>query len=144
MKKARTAMLFTPSIEECRAAAVKEGMPEREGDKMFVHYELSGWRYGKAKVPITSLALVAHGWKLRWQDQGCPGVPKHHTNGTGTGSVSGADKMIMGAEYQRVLERMKVLRSYDSHAEMLASDRDEYKKLVARRNELRTILGITV
>ena len=59
--------------------------------------------------------------------------------------ISGADKIVLGKEYERVIQAIKDLRaSYGDHQDMDASDRGKLKKLTDRRNELRPMLGIVI
>lgn len=59
--------------------------------------------------------------------------------------VSGADKIVFGKEYERVLQALKDLKAgYGDHQDMDQADRTKLKSLVARRNELRTTLHITI
>lgn len=142
MSTKKTPMMITPTLDECMAAAVDAGMPESEGENMYAHYQLAGWKYGKARVPITSLALAVQNWKRGWLAGGSVNRPP--VMGTSGGGMSGADKMIKQSEYLRVLERMKVLMQYDSHLDMPKGDREEYRKLKARRDELRKALDIMI
>ncbi len=61
------------------------------------------------------------------------------------GKPSGMDKMIAQKEFDRVVDRMRVLKaSYGEMQTWSTADGLEFKKLVARRNELKKILGITI
>lgn len=65
-------------------------------------------------------------------------------NGTGSAtSLSGADKMIFGDEYKRADEAIKQIRaSYGDHQTMSKEDRDKLGVLLARRKELKNMLGL--
>ena len=135
MSRRTAPMLLTPTLDECKAEALKQGMPEREGEKLFIHYEMVHWRYGKAQVPISSLSMAVAGWKHRWQEKGCPDTNGHAQN----------DRALLPAkrdELNRVLERIRVITQTDSHSDMRQSDKDEYRRLRARRDELRKELGV--
>lgn len=41
-----------PSIEAVEAWATENRLPDFDANKFFNHYELAGWKYGKAKTPI--------------------------------------------------------------------------------------------
>ena len=58
---------------------------------------------------------------------------------------TGADTVILGKEYERVTARMATIRStYGDHQSWSEGDKKEFQKLKARRDELRTILKITI
>jgi len=142
----QTGMLLKPSLEECVAAAVRLKMPESEGRKFFYHYESVGWKVGK--LAMVSFAGALGGWHERWLERGGsiqrPGSYRPES-ANGNGALSGADKMLKRDEYQRCLDRMKVIySSYDSHLEMRADDRQEIARLKRRRDELRKELGIMI
>lgn len=57
---------------------------------------------------------------------------------------NGADTVVLGKEYERVIKRMDVIKSqYADHQTWDQKDRDEWKTLVARKKELAGILNIT-
>jgi len=57
---------------------------------------------------------------------------------------SGADIVVLGKEYDRVIDRMRTLKgTYGDHQTWEANDISEYNRLKLRRNELRPILGLT-
>lgn len=144
MKRERQiSMLVKPTEEECVAACVKAGMPEREGVKMFVHYEMVRWTYGKGKVPISSLSLAVKNWKLGWEDRGCPG-PVTPTSPKGAPlPLGGAMVLAKRDELNRILDRMKTItKSYDSHQDMRANDVREWHQLRKRRDDLKKELGM--
>lgn len=58
--------------------------------------------------------------------------------------VSGARLIILDKEHDRILEAITTLRAtYGDHQTWSTEDVEKHKKLVARRNELRKLLGIT-
>lgn len=141
----RTEMLLRPSLEECVKAAVALDMPEIEGREFFYHYQANGWLVGR--VPMKSFSGAMGGWHVRWIKKGSPGTPssngKHHPAGNGV--MSGADKVIRGEEYRRVLDRIKAIRdTYGDHQNWRQTDIVRYKELIERRNQLRSELGIKV
>jgi len=128
-------MLLEPSLEECRKAALAEGMPEREGDKLFAHYTKVGWVCGRARVPMKSFAGAVLHWRLEWEDRGRPGA-----NGNGhQPPMSGAVMMVKQKEYERVMDRLKKLG--DGFWEEYNGER---KRLRMRRDELRKDLGLVI
>jgi hypothetical protein len=138
---AQTSLLLHPTIEECRRAAVAEGMPEREGDKFFHHYNGNGWKIGKNGMKSFSSSMA--GWRLRWEDRGSPGKPAG--NGSAPAPASGAMVIVKQKELERVLDRMKVIhRSYDSHNDLRPGDRAEMSLLKKRAGELRKELGVMI
>lgn len=59
--------------------------------------------------------------------------------------TTGADTVILGREYERVIARMKTLTdTYSGHQKWDDKDKAEIKRLRSRRDELRTILRITI
>jgi len=66
-------------------------------------------------------------------------------NGNGHVEISGADKIVFNKEYERVLQAIRDLKAgYGDHQAMDQADAIKIKSLVARRNELRTTLHITI
>lgn len=60
-------------------------------------------------------------------------------------ATNGADTVKFNAEYERVLQRMAAIKgTYGDHQTWIEPDRAEWKVLVARKKELKGILGITV
>lgn len=56
---------------------------------------------------------------------------------------SGTSIIVLDKEHDRVLERIRLLKTqYSEHQTWSAKDRDELSKLAARRKELRRILGV--
>jgi len=56
-----------PSLDTCRLLAVKAGMPQAEGDKLFHFYESKGWKVGNQ--PMKSLNSAVAGWASRWRER---------------------------------------------------------------------------
>lgn len=123
---------IAPTLEEVLLHGAKIGLPDSECEKMWYFYDSKNWRVGK--VPMQRWKSALSGWHCRWREQGSSG-----------GRSSGANTVILGQEYQRVLIRMRtILGNYGDHQTWTESDKEEYRKLRARRNELKTILGITI
>lgn len=60
-----------------------------------------------------------------------------------TASLTPVQMQIFNGEHQRILEAMKsISHSYAEHQSWADDDKQEFRKLKARRNELRTMLGI--
>lgn len=122
---------FTPpSLEDATIYGSQIGLTESECEKFFFYFTANGWKVGRNQMKNWHAAIA--GWKLRGQDER-------------GGKPNGAQLVIFGKEYERVLAQMTTIRNgYESHREMLEDDRRKYFGLKARRNELRKILGIKV
>jgi hypothetical protein len=136
----QVSMLITPTQEECVAACVKEGMPAREGEKLFIHYSMCGWRYGKGKVAITSLSLVVKGWRLRWEEKGCPDTNGHKLPDPNSGVIL----LAKSKELERIEQAITTLKSWrDARNGVLSADeKQRWNELQARKKELKSALGI--
>lgn len=123
-----TPILVKPTLEEIRLAALKIGLPEIEADKFFYHYESNGWRVGRVKMSSLNGALA--GWKIRWQER----------NGNREDRTG---RWIKQKEYDRICDRLKLLNgTYAGHQTWAERDLAEKKRLLAKREQLRTELGI--
>ena len=136
-----TPLLIKPTIEEVLLQGAKIGLPEVECYKFFHHYTSNGWKVGK--VPMVSFPSALAGWNIRWQER------EAQRNGNGNGNVqrgpNGADTMLKSKEYDRVVERMKLISDgYAQHQTWDETDKSEWYKLKVRRNELRQELGIMI
>lgn len=59
--------------------------------------------------------------------------------------VTGSDKVILGREYERILQKMMSMKSsYGDHQDWSDQDRCAFKKLLDRKNELKGVLGVQV
>lgn len=67
-----------PTLEQCKAASVKAGMPEGEGERFFNYYESNGWRVGRNPMKSANGAMA--NWKKNWEERGAG-------NGNGAKSV---------------------------------------------------------
>lgn len=132
-------MLMPPSIDECVSLAKHPNicLPEREARKFWAHYESNGWKVGKN--PVVSLMGAMVGWKMRWEERG----GGRDCNGAVRPELSGIDKSILSKELERVLEKMRIIRTgYSENMQWTLSDVARFNALRARRNELREKLGI--
>lgn len=129
----QTPILLPPTLDEVKTAARQIGLSEREATRFYNFYECKGWMVGKNKM--VSFAGALANWKMTLEDR----------NGTSHSGFNGADKVCMQKEYDRVLERMRVIRS--SYGEMQSwtkPDAAEFEKLRARKCELKKVLGLTI
>lgn len=139
----QTPLLLPPSLEEIKRAAAEINLPEREAIRFFNFYESKGWMVGKNKM--CSFRGALENWKLGWEDKGRPGPRLASCPASGNGSLSPGDKMIYQKELERLLERMRLIRS--GYAEMQTwSQRDvtEFGRLKVRKVELMKLLGVTI
>lgn len=126
-------MLVTPTLEEVKDAGsrMKPPLPEIEAELFWYYYESNGWKVGKVKM--VSFAGALGGWHCRWRKREANQVERNGR--VGPGMVM----MVKQKEYDRILEKMKILHS--SHRE---EDRDEWNRLRLRRDQLRKDLGVMV
>jgi hypothetical protein len=126
-------LLIKPSLEEVQRQAAKIGLPATEAEQFFFYYQSNGWRVGKNPMKCWLSAMA--GWKLRWSARTVERGAR----------VTGADKIIWEKEYERVLDRMRAVRSsYSEHQSWSQSDRELWAKLKERKKELAVKLGIVV
>ena len=122
-----------PTLDEIKLQSAKIGLAEVEANKFFHHYESNGWRVGRS--PMVSWHHALAGWKTRSSTYG--GNSSHPTNGANT--------VIMGKEYERIVARINTLRStYGDMQTWTAGDKAEFGRLKVRREELKKILGLTI
>lgn len=140
----RTALLITPTLDEVKKAALVIHLPEREAIRFFNFYESKGWMVGKNRMVSFKGAL--ENWKLGWEDRGRPGPARNgEAQSMEPAKPSGMDKMIAQKEFERISERMKTIKNgYGEMQSWTRSDAQEYNRLLARKKELRIILGITI
>ncbi len=116
-----------PSIEEVKIHGITIGLSEAECEKFFDFYESKGWRVGTQPMKLWTAAMA--NWKRRFDQP----------------QQNGAATVIMGREYERIIDRLKTIRSqYSDHQAWDEKDKAEYTKHIDRRNQLRKTLGITV
>lgn len=129
------AVKFTkPKMDEVAEYAKQRELPPIEAEKFFNYYESNGWRVGRNPMKDWRRALI--NWQLN---------ASSFASSSPSGKISGADKVIFGHEFQRVLQRIKDLeQSVDSHRDFDSKQREEHLKLKVRRDELKKILGITI
>lgn len=96
-------------------------------------------KHGKdgAGQPITSFR---HYVAKHWPNE----VSKRHESSiSGNGNLGGADKVILGKEYERILDSMKSLKAtYGDHQSWSKDDIQKWNKLKSRKLELKNTLGI--
>ena len=63
----RTPLLIHPTLDEVKLQAAKIGLPPREAEKFWYHYDSVGWKVGR--VPMKNWLSALVGWKFRWQDR---------------------------------------------------------------------------
>ncbi len=64
----QTPLLIKPSLAEISLQAAKIGLPPREAEKFFHHYEMTGWKWGKS-MPIKSWVSALQKWRLNWEER---------------------------------------------------------------------------
>jgi hypothetical protein len=113
-------------------------VPRGDAEWFWHKCEGCGWKNnGKA---IVDWHATIRAWKLA-------GYLPSQRNGQvkGDGPMSGADKMIFQKEFERVDGAIKTIKAgLEGLANIRESDRERYKTLVARRAELRKLLGVTL
>jgi hypothetical protein len=139
---ARTPLLIAPTLQEVLREAEKAGLPADEAEAFFYHYETNGWTFQRQRLKSWTNALAL--WRAKWKVK-CNEASARRAGASG-GSLSGADKVILGREYERILERMRLLhnRYAEGMLDWRPADKAEYKKLRERRDELKVKLGITI
>ena len=65
-----------PSEDEVRLHGEKIGLPEAQVSLFLAHYGANGWRVGKN--PMRSWHSAMSGWKVRWEQDGRPGLNGEH------------------------------------------------------------------
>jgi len=115
-----------PTVQEVEKEFLRIGLPAEMAVAFVSHYESNGWKVGRNAMKNWQAACIT--WK-RKQEQPSPG----------------ANMVIMGREYERILERMKTIRgNYGDHQEWDPRERTEFDRLKSRRDQLRKTLGITI
>ena len=111
--------------------AGKIGLPDREAEKFSLFYESKGWKVGKSPMKQWKSALA--GWKLRWEEK----------NGNGVSATTSA--ILRQKELDEVQKQMNSLRfSYCDHQAWAEEDKEKWRKLRARKVELKKLLGMQV
>lgn len=141
----KTPMLLPPTLDEVKAAAKEIDLPEREAVRFWNFYESKGWMVGRNRM--VSFAGALANWKMSIEDRMIKGGPSSVacSSARPNGEYSGVDKMIFQKEYERVIDRMRLIKS--SYGEMQTwsqQDRAEYEKLRVRKLELKKILGVVI
>jgi hypothetical protein len=128
VKETLSGRMKRPTIEEVKAHGKIIGLAEIECENFFDFYQSKGWLVGASKTPMKLWTSALANWKRR------SGNPEN-----------GASVVIMGREYERVLEAIKSIQnSYESHRDILPDDKAKLLKLKQRRDTLRAQLGIEV
>jgi hypothetical protein len=130
VKETPSGRMNRPTLDEVKAHGKIIGLAEIECEKFFNFYQAKGWIVGGGSkgAPMKLWTAALSNWK---RNSDSPN--------------NGASVVILGREYERVLEAMKTLQSgYDSHRDMLPDDRAKFTALKSRRDELRGILGIKI
>lgn len=121
-----------PSLEEIKLHFSKAGLPMAEAEKFYDYYTSNGWKVGKN--PMRSWTSAAANWKKNYEEH------RTHSN-----KSNGADTVVLGKEYDRVIQRMQTIKNtYGDHQSWNETDKTEFATLKTRRGELRATLGITV
>lgn len=128
----QTALMVPPSQEEVilYGSTVKPPLSPAEASECFYYYQSNGWKVGKNQMKCWKSAVT--GWSLRSQNRQLA-------------RSSAMDKVIWQREYERVLERIRVIKAgYSENQSMSQRDREEIQKLVARKKELQGKLGVII
>lgn len=95
-------------------------------------------QFSEQKVFDILSASIRNGWQGLFEGKEPPSTNGH-------AQTNGAVTVVMGKEYDRVVERMKVIKStYGDMQTWATEDKIEFNKLRTRRDELRKTLNITV
>lgn len=125
-----------PQIEECVSVAMALGMPPEEGEKFFHYHNQKDWMVGKQKMKLWRSAIAL--WKLNWSkwNNPCPASMQAL-------KPLPMELFIRKTELERVENRMRIIKGEQEHRDWSKEDREEYKKLATRKNELLRMLGMT-
>lgn len=123
------------SQDDLKVFCLSVGLALEDGDWLFDKWEGNGWKNdGKA---IKDWMATIRAWKAS-------GIFPSQKQ-SGNGHVTGADKIIIQKEYDRIEERLKTLRhNYGDHQTWTEKDRAELVKLKERRKELMGHLGVMI
>lgn len=129
-----------PSWEEVQAQCQIIGLVEWKAEDWFNEMKQTGWRDNKGREVKDWRAYLTR-IRVWWERDGRQMEPPSKSNG----SISGAETMVAQKEYDRVVARMKTIRSdYGDHQNWNESDKIEYGSLKERKAELKSKLGIKV
>lgn len=121
-----------PTIEACLLHGSKLGLPEIECQKFFHYYESNGWRVGRNRMKVWHGAMA--GWKLRWQERA-----------QGSQISKSMQTMLWAEELKRIEVKMISIKgSYSEHQGWDEKDKNLYRVLRARRDELLKLLGMVI
>jgi hypothetical protein len=126
-------MRFTaPKLEEVQTRAAEIELPAREAEKFFCYYASKGWKVGRA--PMKQWKIALSGWKLRWEE-------RNGQNGVSPTTLA----ILRQKELEEVQGKMNSIRnSYSEHQGWAADDLARWSKLIARKKELKKLLGMEV
>lgn len=130
-KKKAPKKFVPPSLDECKLHAQKTELNDIEAEKFFYYYASKGWLVGKA--PMKNWHMAMAGWKLRSQ------------SGSAEKIINSAQIVVYQKELDRVLQRLASIRNtYGDHQTWTDQDKKLYAQLVARRTELKKLLGVVM
>jgi len=126
-------MRFTiPTTEELKLQAAKIGLPDREAQKFWNHFDSKGWKVGKTRMQRWKSALA--NWKLNWEEWG-----------RSTEVSPNIQAVLHQKELDEVTNKMRSISgSYSVHQSWSEDDKARWFKLKARKNELKKLLGMQV
>lgn len=138
-----------PSWGLVKAHADRTGLAEWKARDWFNEMEGCGWRDYRGRQVCKWTALVDR-VRTRWEADGRPMKQPGHVVTTTAGKTQpapqgGAGLVILGKEYERILEKMKTLKqTYGDHQTWTPSDQAEFMRLKVRKLELKKALGVVV
>lgn len=70
VKETPTGRMKKPTLEEIKLHGAKIGLPDKECDRFFDHFESNGWKVGLSKTPMKLWTAALANWKRTWQERG--------------------------------------------------------------------------
>jgi uncharacterized protein YdaU (DUF1376 family) len=134
-----------PGEKEVKDYAVQIGVAEWRALDWLDEMKGGGWLDFNHR-PVADWRAMLRRVKAKWEADGRPSQPPSRSQGSSQSQGSStADKILHNQEYERVLARMKTIRGqYEAHQSWDDADKEEWKKLAARKTELKKLLGITI
>jgi hypothetical protein len=133
-KPKRSTKFVPPTIEEAQLHGAKIGCPPSEVDSYWFYYQSKGWKVGKEPMKCWKAALS--GWNVRFRSR--------QAEWQSTPS-SGMNLMLRRDELKRVEEKMRVIKaSYSENLSWDEKDKNMYRCLKTRRDQILKILGMTI
>lgn len=129
-----TMRFIAPELADIKEHALKIGLPPREAEKFHAYFESNGWMVGRTKMKRWHAALT--NWKLRWEER----QPKAN----GHDSLSGAQIVLFSRELERVQTKLEDINYTGHTCGWTPKLKEQWYKLVARKKELKKLLGITL